>query len=197
VALGPGGGHNPVVERERLVKVSKRMSRALRHSPERVGLRLDPAGWVPLGSLLTALRLARAEVEAVVAGDDKQRFALRRDEVGVEWIRASQGHSVPVDLGLAPQQPPPVLFHGTGAAALDSIRATGLNRGGRHHVHLSADRETARRVGARRGGRVVVLTVEAGAMARQGHLFFRSDNGVWLTGTVPVAYLREPGDPAG
>ncbi|TDB69419.1 RNA 2'-phosphotransferase, partial [Micromonospora sp. KC721] len=81
------------------------------------------------------------------------------------------------------------LFHGTGASVLDSIRATGLRRGGRHHVHLSADVATARRVGTRRGGAVVVLTVKAAAMARDGYVFYRSDNGVWLTDAVPPAYL--------
>ena len=94
-----------------------------------------------------------------------------------------------VELGLAPVPPPERLYHGTSAAVLESIRATGLNRGGRHHVHLSADEQTARRVGARRGGAVVIITVDAGAMARAGHEFFRSDNGVWLTDEVPPQFL--------
>jgi putative RNA 2'-phosphotransferase len=92
-------------------------------------------------------------------------------------------------LGLPPLPPPDRLYHGTSAAVLDSIRATGLNRGGRHHVHLSVDEPTARRVGARRGGAVVILTVDAASMARAGFEFFRSDNGVWLTDEVPPEYL--------
>ena len=167
-----------------LVRLSKRMSLALRHDPARFGLTLDAAGWVPIDRLLAALRIGRTELDAVVAGNDKQRFAIEGGRV-----RANQGHSVTVDLGLPPQSPPPRLYHGTGAAAIESIRATGLHRGGRHHVHLSADTATARRVGARRGGAVVVLTVDAAAMARDGHVFYRSANGVWLTDAVPAAYL--------
>ncbi|PZF95126.1 RNA 2'-phosphotransferase [Micromonospora deserti] len=172
-----------------LVRLSKRMSLALRHDPGRFGLAPDRAGWVPVTELLAALRIDRAEFDAVVTGNDKQRFAVERGPDGVERIRASQGHSIPVDLGLAPVTPPDRLYHGTGAAAVDSIRAAGLHRGARHHVHLSPDVETARRVGARRQGPVVVLTVDAAAMVRDGHLFYRSANGVWLTDAVPAEYL--------
>lgn len=165
------------------------MSLALRHEPARFGLAPDRAGWVPVEALLTAVRITRTDLDAVVAGDDKQRFTVQRGDDGVDRVRANQGHSIPVDLGLTPTSPPGRLYHGTSAAALDSIRATGLHRGGRHHVHLSPDRETARRVGARRQGTVVVLTVDAAAMAGAGHLFYRSANGVWLTDVVPPAYL--------
>ena len=167
------------------------MSLALRHDPGRFGLVLDAAGWVAVDELLAALHLQRGELHAVIAGNDKQRFALERDAAGVERIRASQGHSVPVELGLSPQPPPPRLYHGTSASTLESILATGLNRGRRHHVHLSADIGTAHRVGARRTGAVLVLTVDAQAMADDGHLFYRSANGVWLTDAVPPRYLRD------
>jgi putative RNA 2'-phosphotransferase len=177
------------VEPHRLVKLSKRMSRALRHDPAAAGLVLDDAGWTPVAALLAALRIDRADLDAVVAGNDKQRFAVGHDPDGVERIRASQGHSVPVDLGLPPVTPPDRLYHGTSVAALESIRGTGLHRAARHHVHLSPDRETARRVGARRRGPVAILAVDAAAMARDGHLFYRSANGVWLTDEVPPRYL--------
>lgn len=186
-----GFDHNATVEREHLVKLSKRMSKALRHYPDRAGLVLDPAGWTPVNALLAALRIERAELDAVVAGNDKQRFAVERGTDGVLRIRANQGHSVPVDLGLPPVTPPERLYHGTGAGALESIRAAGLHRGGRHHVHLSADTETAHRVGARRAGRVVILTIDAAAMAADGHVFHRSANGVWLTDAVPARYLLD------
>ncbi|MEU4570482.1 RNA 2'-phosphotransferase [Micromonospora sp. NPDC023956] len=172
-----------------LVRLSKRMSLALRHEPGRFGLTPDRGGWVPVADLLAGMRMTRVQLDAVVLGNDKQRFALDRGPDGVERIRASQGHSIPVDLGLTPAAPPDHLYHGTGRAAVDSILATGLHRGGRHHVHLSSDVDTARRVGARRGGPVVVLTVDAAAMARDGHVFYRSANGVWLTDAVPVDYL--------
>ncbi|MFI6231322.1 RNA 2'-phosphotransferase [Micromonospora echinospora] len=172
-----------------VVRLSKRMSLALRHEPGRFGLTPDRGGWVPVADLLSGLRMTRVELDAVVAGNDKQRFAVDLGPDGVERIRASQGHSIPVDLGLVPQTPPGHLYHGTGREAAESIMATGLHRGGRHHVHLSSDVETARRVGSRRGGPVVVLTVDAAAMARDGYLFYRSANGVWLTDAVPVGYL--------
>lgn len=167
------------------------MSLALRHNPGKFGLRPDPGGWVELSSFLAAMRISRAELDVIVAENDKQRFAVEHGPDGAGRIRANQGHSIPVELGLTPVQPPVVLYHGTSAAAVASIRATGIHRGGRHHVHLSADTETAHRVGARRSGRVAIITVAAGAMHSDGHEFYRSENGVWLTDAVPVAYLRD------
>ncbi|MET7361796.1 RNA 2'-phosphotransferase [Streptomyces sp. NPDC005562] len=176
----------------RTVKVSKYLSRHLRHRPDRIGLTLDAHGWVEIDALLAAAAahgfpFTREEFDHVVAVNDKQRFAVRDGR-----IRASQGHSVDVDLALPPATPPAYLFHGTVAAHLAAIRAEGLRPMNRHAVHLSPDRETATRVGARRG-RPVVLSVDAGAMHRDGLVFQVSANGVWLTAAVPPAYLRFPG----
>jgi putative RNA 2'-phosphotransferase len=168
-----------------VVRVSKRLSFVLRHRPESVGLAVDDAGWADVDELLAALRLTRAELEHVVATNDKQRFAF--DHTG-RRIRASQGHSRPVALGYRPQSPPDVLFHGTIDRFLPAIRAEGLRPGRRHAVHLSEDVATARAVGGRRG-RPVVLRIDAAAMVAGGHEFTRSPNGVWLTDTVPTAYL--------
>jgi putative RNA 2'-phosphotransferase len=176
----------------RAVKVSKYLSKHLRHRPDRIGITLDEAGWVEIDTLIAAaaahgFRFSRQELDHAVATNDKRRFAVEGSR-----IRASQGHTVDVDLGLPEAVPPPYLYHGTVARALDAIRAEGLRPMNRHDVHLSPDRETATRVGARRG-RPVVLSVDAGAMHRDGHVFRVSANEVWLTGAVPPRYLRYPG----
>ncbi|MFF5423496.1 MULTISPECIES: RNA 2'-phosphotransferase [unclassified Streptomyces] len=175
----------------RTVKVSKYLSKHLRHQPERIGLVLDPQGWTEIDSLLRAAAahgfpIGRDELDHVVATNDKQRFTVE----GIR-IRAAQGHTVSVDLGLPAAEPPAYLHHGTVAGSLPAIRAEGLRPMARHAVHLSPDRETATRVGARRG-RPVVLAVAAGAMHRDGHVFRLSANGVWLTAAVPPAYIRFP-----
>ena len=172
------------------VRWSKLLSRILRHDPASVGITLDPAGWVEVDTLLSALRehghrLSRAHLQQLVSTSDKQRFAI--DPV-TDRIRANQGHSIAVDLGLPPAVPPDRLYHGTPVRNVDSILADGIHRGARHDVHLSPDVETARRVGARRG-RCAVLVVDAGAMHHDGHLFRVSANGVWLTSQAPARYL--------
>jgi putative RNA 2'-phosphotransferase len=176
------------VERDR-VRLSKRLAFVLRHDPGSAGLLLDPNGWVDVDALLAALHMTRPVLDAVVDSNDKRRYAIRRGPDGRDQIRASQGHSVTVDLDLIPVPPPDVLFHGTSAHALAAIRSQGLLPGARHHVHLSPDRPTALRVGRRRAGPVALLAVDAAAMAGAGHAFFVSDNGVWLTAHVPPAYL--------
>ncbi|MFJ3668003.1 RNA 2'-phosphotransferase [Streptomyces sp. NPDC090106] len=179
------------MDERRTVKVSKYLSKHLRHQPERIGLTPDGAGWVEIDELIAAaaahnFRFTREELDHVVAANDKKRFAVDGTR-----IRASQGHTIEVDLGLAPAAPPAYLYHGTVAPNLEAIRAEGLRPMNRHDVHLSPDRETATRVGARRG-RPVVLSVDAGAMHRDGHVFHVSANGVWLTQAVPPGYLRFP-----
>ena len=174
----------------RLVKVSKYLSKHLRHQPEQLGLTLDPGGWVGVTDLLAAcavhgVRLNRDELDEVVARNSKQRFSF--DETGAR-IRANQGHSVEVDLQLMPLPPPDELYHGTGHRTVGIILRDGLHKMSRHHVHLSPDRATAQRVGARHG-RPVVLRVDAGAMHRAGHLFLCSANGVWLVDHVPAQFL--------
>ncbi|MCX4639479.1 RNA 2'-phosphotransferase [Streptomyces platensis] len=177
---------------QRSVRLSKYLAKHLRHEPERIGITLDAQGWVPVAELIAAAArhgfpFTREELAAVVADNDKQRYALDGDR-----IRANQGHSVPVDLDLPPSVPPAHLFHGTVARSVAAIREEGLRPMSRHAVHLSPDRETATRVGARRG-KPVVLTVDAGAMHRAGHVFRVSANGVWLTSRVPASFLRFPG----
>jgi putative RNA 2'-phosphotransferase len=183
---------NEPMDERRTVKVSKYLSKHLRHQPERIGLTLGEGGWVEIDTLIAAaaehgFRITREELDHVVATNDKRRFAVEGTR-----IRASQGHSVEVDLGLPRATPPAYLYHGTVARNLDAIRAEGLRPMNRHDVHLSPDRETATRVGARRG-RPVVLGVDAAAMHRDGHVFRVSANGVWLTEAVPPKYLRFPG----
>ncbi len=173
-----------------LTRASKFLSLVLRHRPELLGLDLGLEGWVDVQALLDALRahgrrLTRAELEEVVRTNAKKRFLLSSDG---RRIRASQGHSVKIDLGYEPVPPPPLLFHGTAERTLDAIRRDGLLKMNRHHVHLSADEAVAREVGARHG-RPVVLRVDAETMHRDGHVFFVSDNGVWLTDAVPTIYL--------
>lgn len=178
---------------ERKLKVSKYLSKHLRHSPEALGLQLAPGGWVTVAALLEACAkhrfpITREELDEVVATSDKKRFSF--DDSG-QQIRANQGHSTEVDLQLSPMEPPDSLFHGTAERHLSAIQKEGLLKMNRHHVHLSKDQETARRVGARHG-KPVVLTVDAARMRQAGQLFYQSENGVWLVDTVPPEYLSTP-----
>lgn len=173
---------------KRLAKLSKFLSLVLRHEPSAAHVELDSGGWVPVPELLRGLesagrRMTQSELEQVVAENDKRRFVIREGR-----IRACQGHSVAVDLGLEATPPPPQLYHGTATRFLSLIMSEGLRPMSRQHVHLSRERNTAVNVGARHG-KPTVLRVEAGAMHEAGFTFFLSDNGVWLTDRVPPEFL--------
>ncbi|MDR6224628.1 RNA 2'-phosphotransferase [Desmospora profundinema] len=176
-------------------RISRFLSLVLRHRPERIGIRLDEGGWVAVEELLQTCRqhgvpLDRATLEHLVETNDKRRFSFSEDG---SRIRANQGHSIPVDLGLEPLKPPKWLYHGTGRKFLSSIEKQGLVKRSRHHVHLSGDPKTAFRVGQRHG-KAVVFRVRAGEMDHDGYRFYRSANGVWLTDSVPVEYLVKEDD---
>lgn len=171
--------------------ISKFLSLVLRHAPETIKLSLDANGWADVEELLKQCnafqkKLDFETLEYVVETNDKKRFAFNDDKTK---IRASQGHSVTVDLDIKPVIPPDVLFHGTVEKFLEPIKKEGLQKMSRQHVHLSKDIETATKVASRRG-KPVILNIETQRMAQDGYLFYCSENGVWLTDEVPVEYIK-------
>jgi putative RNA 2'-phosphotransferase len=174
------------------VQLSKFLSFVLRHKPAAIGLTLSQDGWVDIVDLIdkanaAGTRFERDDLLRVVATSDKKRFSVSQDG---SRIRAAQGHSVSVELGLQPQEPPAVLYHGTATRFLESIRSSGLKPQARQQVHLSSDEVTAQRVGQRHG-KPIVLKVDARAMHATGFRFYLADNGVWLTDEVPPRFLSE------
>lgn len=176
-------------EREKFI--SKFLSYVLRHKPEAIDLTLDDQGWADVGFLLVKAekkgkKITMEELAYVVANNAKQRFSFNEDQTK---IRANQGHSIQVDLALQPVVPPSLLYHGTVAKFLDSIKENGLQKMNRQHVHLSPDIETALNVGSRRG-KPLILTIHAKEMHDAGYLFYLSKNGVWLTDQVPARFIK-------
>lgn len=176
--------------KQELNKASKFLSFVLRHKPESIQLMLDDQGWANISELIDKAKpqidFSTQLIQQIVANNDKKRFALSNDGL---HIRANQGHSIKVDLQLTAKEPPAVLYHGTATRFLESIQKEGLKAGQRHHVHLSTDIDTATAVG-KRYGKPVILKVDAGAMHQQGHEFFLSENGVWLTEHVPSSFIN-------
>lgn len=181
-----------MTEREKTA-ASKFISLVLRHDPKAAGLTLDRNGWADVSALLAGMNRARRSaitleaLQEIVKTNDKQRFSFNED--GTK-IRANQGHSLRVDVELKEAQPPQRLYHGTVSRFLDAIRTEGLKPQSRLHVHLSADEATAIKVGKRRGS-PVVLMVDAERMYMEGYIFYLSENGVWLTGSVPARFLLD------
>lgn len=163
--------------------ISKFLSYVLRHKPDAIDLDLDPEGWASIEELIAKadIPLDLGMLHEVVATNDKKRFVISDDGL---FIRANQGHSITIDLGLKPVEPPELLYHGTTTRFLNSIQAHGLLPQNRQYVHLSRDAETAAKVGQRHG-KAVILTIPALQMHQQGHQFFQAQNAVWLTKSVP------------
>jgi putative RNA 2'-phosphotransferase len=173
-----------------LIRLSKFLSFVLRHKPDAIELTLDPQGWASIDELIergnaAGTQFDHDELLQVVETNDKKRFSISADG---RRIRAAQGHSVTVELGLSPQEPPPVLYHGTATRFVESILSAGLKPQARQQVHLSANEATAHSVGQRHG-KPVILKIEALRMHAQGSKFYLTDNDVWLTDQVPPEFL--------
>ncbi len=170
--------------------ISKYIALILRHKPETIGIELDEHGWANVKELINGVsrtyQLDMDLLEQIVANDDKQRYSFNGDKT---LIRANQGHSIPVNVELEEIQPPEILYHGTGEKYVDSIEKQGLISKSRLYVHLSADIETALKVGSRHG-EPVVYEVKSGEMYKDNIKFYCSVNGVWLTKTVARPYLN-------
>lgn len=168
-------------------KLSKFLSYVLRHNPDKLELTLDQQGWIATEELLAKLNdISMQQLEYVVENNNKKRFAFNDDKTK---IRANQGHSIKIDLAYSAIEPPEFLYHGTAIKNITSIKSKGILKGNRHHVHLSADIETAKNVGQRHG-QPIVLVIQSKEMYEAGYEFFVSENGVWLTDFVAVEFIH-------
>lgn len=174
-----------------LNEISKYIALILRHKPETIGISLDEHGWANVSELIEGIAkdhdFNMDMLEEIVRTDNKQRYSFNEDHT---LIRANQGHSIPVDVELEEVVPPEILFHGTGKKFVSSIDEQGLISKSRLYVHISEDIDTATKVGIRHG-KPVIYKVKSGEMHRDGFIFYRSVNGVWLTKAVPVKYLEK------
>lgn len=184
-------GEINLMNEKRKTRISKFLSLVLRHKPETIGLVLDKNGWASVEDLLEKSAqkgnaFSRIELEEVVAANDKKRFAFDENRTK---IRASQGHSIAVEIGFEEKTPPAILYHGTAERNVELILKNGLKKMNRHHVHLSADTETARKVGIRYG-KPVIFRIDTEKMLAENFKFYVSANGVWLAEEVPPRFLE-------
>jgi len=171
--------------------ISKFLSLVLRHAPEKIDLKLDSAGWTNVGDLLSKMNSNGQSInfetlEHIVETNKKKRFGFNSDKT---QIRANQGHSIEIEHGFKSTTPPVILYHGTGEKSVESILITGIDKRNRHHVHLSADKETALKVGQRHG-KPVILEIHSLEMKERGYEFYISENNVWLTDFVPTEFIK-------
>jgi len=173
-----------------LKSLSKQMAWILRHEAERLGMQIDPEGYVSMEELLAVLRRTDAQVteemvRAVVGEMEqrKQRFGILGD-----GIRANYGHSLEMRIEHTQAAPVEVLFHGTTIAAQPNILLEGLRPMQRQYVHLTPDAALARLVGSRHG-KPSLLSVDAARAHAEGVAFFKANRNFWLAAYVPAQYL--------
>lgn len=173
-----------------IVRISKFLSLVLRHKPEEINLELDKGGWANINDLIEkangrGVNIDYDSISEVVEKNEKKRFIISDDG---KSIRANQGHSIDVDLGLKEVLPPDILYHGTATRFIESIKEKGILKCNRHHVHLSGDKSTAVIVG-KRHGKPIIIQIDSKKMSEKGIKFYLSENSVWLTDVVSPEYF--------
>jgi putative RNA 2'-phosphotransferase len=171
-----------------LDRLSRFLSFLLRHRPQDYPLDFDRQGFVPWSDLLACVQARFADatendIRAIVEGSDKQRFELRGDKV-----RATYGHSFPVDLGGESVAPPEKLYYGTARDLAQGVLRDGLKPRGRAYVHLSAAVDDAVAVGLRRDPSPAVIVVAARA-AHDGGIEFFASGPLYLAASIPPQFL--------
>lgn len=174
--------------------ISKFLNLFLGHKPQIIELTLDEQGWASVAKLVEQMNkngfaISTDMLDYVVASA-AQRFTYNDDKTRIKASEWYAPHTV--SAGFTPQQPPAVLYHGTGKRSVPSILSKGIDKRTRQHVHLSADKETAL-ASAQRHGLPYLFVVAAAEMHRDGHSFYFADNKVWLTHHVPAQYLQLAG----
>lgn len=184
--IGQGECEVPSSTEKEMEEMGKFLSYILRHSKKEFadGL-INEKGWMDVDILVDKYGFTHKLLEELVSTNEKQRYEFNSDH---RQIRARQGHSIPVDVELKETVPPDVLYHGTAWKYMSSIKQRGLLKKTRLYVHLSADEETAKKVGARHG-EPVVIHIDAKKMYEDGIKFYLSNNGVWLTDHVNPKYF--------
>ena len=171
-----------------LISKGKHLAFLLRHDKEAFenGL-IDHNGWRSVSELIKSQGYTKELLDGIVETNNKKRYEYNGDKTK---IRARQGHSINVDVGLTETTPPNTLYHGTSTKALESIYKQGILKGERLYVHLSKDEETALKVGSRHGT-PYVLVIDSEQMYKDGIKFYLSSNEVWLTDYVDTKYIKK------
>lgn len=174
------------------VKLSKRLSYILRHNPKGFGIELDDEGWVSTDEILKVLtkksffkNVTYEDILEIVNTSDKSRFEIENDR-----IRALYGHSIKKKIEKSPEKPPEFLYHGTTTEYSKIIMEKGLKPMGRQYVHMSVDTNMAERVGSRRQKNPVIIKINALNAWKEGGIFLKGNDLVWLSDFVSPKYLE-------
>ena len=173
---------------KKYIQIGKQITYLLRHNPE--DLTMDKHGYVSTSSLLDKVGITQQELDHIVDTNNKKRFMFDKT---CEKIRATQGHSINVDVQLKMTRPPRTLYHGTNSDSFEKIKKSGgLDKMNRLHVHLSGDKDTAYDVGKRysKYKEPIILEIDSARMYSDGFKFYKSENGVWLIDYIPLKYIK-------
>jgi putative RNA 2'-phosphotransferase len=178
---------------EELERIGRTMAGALRHFPEKFGLKMDEQGFVPMRDFIFAIKkynpryhwLRPHHIIALMETDPKGRYQCSND-----LIRATYGHSLELDLRLPTDNIPDFLYYPTTPEETDIILETGLKPSDRKLIHLSKTYSNAFNAGKVRTDAPVILEIDVRALEQAGFEVMKAARTVYLAKEVPPEFLK-------
>jgi len=174
-------------------RLSRFLTFLLRHKPKDYPLAIDSEGFAPWQAVVDLVQarfydVTEGQIRALIDGAEKKRFEIRGDKV-----RATYGHSFPVDLGGKAAVPPAQLYFGAARDLAQSMLRRGLEPRDRQYVHLSITAEEAESVAKRHDPAPAILVIDAQSAHAEGVRFYQSGP-LYLVENVPAKFLslRQP-----
>lgn len=180
------------MNKNRETQISKTMCHALRHDPNKYGLKLDPDGYVDIDLLILGIQkyvpkyeyITKNNIIYIVNNDKKGRYQLKNN-----YIKAVYGHSFKEKIKKLPVKPSCILYHGTTKQNANKILETGLKPMNRQYVHLSNNIETAIMVGKRRTDDPTILIIDSKNAYEGGCKFYQEPDDIWLSDYIDPQYI--------
>lgn len=171
-------------------RLGRTMAGILRHG--RFELNMDEQGFVDMREMVSAIQdsnrrlhwLRPHHIVALIETDPKGRY-----QVSGDMIRATYGHTIPLDLNLPTENIPEVLFYPTTPEEADIVLETGLMPSDRTMVHLSLTYDDAFGAGSVRVDFPTILAIDTVKCADMGYDIGKAGRTVFLCRQVPAECL--------
>ena len=169
-------------------RLSRFLTFLLRHKPKDYPLAMDREGFAPWSEVVDMVQerfydVSEEQIRSLIDGAEKKRFEIRGDKV-----RATYGHSFPIDLGAAATEPPAELYFAAARDLAESMLRQGLEPRDRQYVHVSRTADEAESVARRHDTSPTILVIDAQAAHAEGIRFYES-RPLYLVEKVPAKFL--------
>lgn len=166
-----------------LKKVSIYLSLVLKYKPEYAGVTLDEYGWTNVSDLIQGVSkkypIDIDILEEIVYTDNRQRYQFNHNHTRIRATRRTLNSKT----DLVRSKPPENLYFVASKKQIDAIDRDGLMPKESRYVRLTDNIKPNKTAFAYR--------ISSGLMHNASFIFYRSNNGDWLTERIPRGFIEK------